>query len=725
MEEACNKLIQVGFLTEETEITAEKISLMMIQLATAAVPGNVNETVLTLKALALLVANMSENEQINRISEGVIELVTGEAVSLAAGNAIKNEMWKPLEELTVLKDDLIEWRNSGGTIGNLEDIKDELREEIQLAVRKISAAAAEQAKASTVALDDATKEIRSMIEELRNGARENKEAVETQGEEGTGQEAEEAMVAPMLWWNKGKGTQAMGRTEGGGSTGQTSKSSKALTYADMIKAGRTLTQKQALEKAADDACKVMLIMAEKGQKQGLEGMSPEVLIEKADAALEMMKQGGLEIHTGFSIRGAKVLPGGNVVYTVNTPAAGRWLREHREEFMRGFGGMSKIADAVMAVLVENVPASFCLTEKSVRGLEEKNSLPEGSINGSRWMKPVMNRKAGQKTAHLLLNFNVAQSANLALRRGIFVMGSRCHTRKLISEPPRCFKCQKMWARLEHLAINCKNKLVCATCGKEHHSNRCELLNGDPVHHYCVNCGMYGHASSDKMCPAFRKLTVEMNRKNPGGLFKYYVIEGDEETMELLHADAAEIVRERGQEGLTEEGLFEAGHRPKRYNYGRRNEEEAAAHQYMSSHESIARIRAKAIGERTDEEWHIMEEDVRNQAAEREERQRRWNRGEEATGRTRAQKSGALREEIGGGASAPQALTAGEHRVESHAEAGEQRAEDSGWGDLDDMYVYPRAKSDNGEGHREGEGGGGRLTAAPLGSQDNLKRKNRP
>ncbi|KZP05108.1 hypothetical protein FIBSPDRAFT_682515, partial [Athelia psychrophila] len=219
------------------------------------------------------------------------------------------------------------------------------------------------------------------------------------------------------------------------------------------------------------------------------------------------------------------LRGGDVVYILNSPEAGRWIRKSRVEFLRNFGGQTKMAEAEIPVMLENVLVSFCITEQSMRGLEKKNTLPMGSVLSARWIKPPAKRTEGQRSAYLVLNFSSPQTANIALRKGMFVLGHRSHARKLVNEPPKCFKCQKVWVRLEHITSKCPSALmVCALCGKAHHTNTCPLNKVDPVHHFCVNCKIYGHGANDKMCGTYLRHLLELNRRNPGNLFKYYVDE---------------------------------------------------------------------------------------------------------------------------------------------------------------------------------------------------------
>lgn len=78
---------------------------------------------------------------------------------------------------------------------------------------------------------------------------------------------------------------------------------------------------------------------------------------------------------------------------------------------------------------------------------------------------------------------------------------------------RCFKCCQYY----HKGKECKNKIACQNCGKEHETAKC-----DSVIKNCVNCKLAvdtykvsldtNHAANDKNCPMFkRKLTLARRR----------------------------------------------------------------------------------------------------------------------------------------------------------------------------------------------------------------------
>jgi hypothetical protein len=54
----------------------------------------------------------------------------------------------------------------------------------------------------------------------------------------------------------------------------------------------------------------------------------------------------------------------------------------------------------------------------------------------------------------------------------------------------------------------------------HPSKDCHLKDNDPAKHYCINCKTHGHATHDRLCPAFLKQCNELNTKMPENLYKY-------------------------------------------------------------------------------------------------------------------------------------------------------------------------------------------------------------
>lgn len=265
-------------MTEGTDVTPEKLSLMMLQLTMQMTSTNGNKSVLLLKVLALLVSDVGTCDLVNLLTLRVIKAVTGEEVAQATANTITNKLWAPVHELTGLKNDLIEWKNAGGFNANLDGLQDALKAEMKVLASKMvedaSVEAAKVTEATTAELKAAAKCMKKAAEEATGAVPELKElravmkAETAQRATVGGTAASQELVPPILWWNMSKDASNTDPKSAQG--GDQTSTMVAMTYAKAIKVKRTLTQKQVLEKAKLKAVKVMFQSAEgPGQLNGL------------------------------------------------------------------------------------------------------------------------------------------------------------------------------------------------------------------------------------------------------------------------------------------------------------------------------------------------------------------------------------------------------------------------------------------------------------------------
>lgn len=294
VEDAVAKLVEHQFMTKETEITSEGLSLMMMQLTLQMAASTVNKSVVLLKALALLVAKNGICDLTNEVAKGVIEMVTGEAVTLATADAITNQLWQPMKELKALKNDLVEWQNTGGLNANMGSFQESLTAEMKAVAMKIAEDAKAEVKKVT---EEAAAEVKKAAESLTKAIgelatiRAAHGALENTGGDMHVDEGPSGATPPALWWNEMKAREDAIKAEEAAAL-MPQAQGVAPTFAEMLKAKRTLTQKQALEKLAGEACKILVVVKKEGTTSGLEGLSPEVLIKKAELAIELMRKGG-------------------------------------------------------------------------------------------------------------------------------------------------------------------------------------------------------------------------------------------------------------------------------------------------------------------------------------------------------------------------------------------------------------------------------------------------
>lgn len=130
-------------------------------------------------------------------------------------------------------------------------------------------------------------------------------------------------------------------------------------------------------------------------------------------------------------------------------------------------------------------------------MDPREQTTEDTISAMQWAKPAERCSAGQRTAHLILLFTDANTANRAIANGLNICNRRKHIEKMKKKPIRCLKCQG-W---NHFAYECTSKTdKCSNCAEEHRSSQCP----HPHQRWCVTCNMGNHASWSRTCPAFLK-----------------------------------------------------------------------------------------------------------------------------------------------------------------------------------------------------------------------------
>ncbi|KAL6303201.1 hypothetical protein BKA93DRAFT_693639, partial [Sparassis latifolia] len=200
------------------------------------------------------------------------------------------------------------------------------------------------------------------------------------------------------------------------------------------------------------------------------------------------------------------LHNGGIMYDLDSLESAKWL--HSSIFLAHFGDQASCMKVhTYSTLAEFVPIA-CNSDSHdyLRFVEGNNNLDPGVIEEAHWIKAPERRTKGQKVAHLILRFNSPQAANRAVRDGLIIASKSVSVRKLICEPRRCLKCQKIAA--PHIAKDCKQiHDTCANCASiSHKTAECEV---DLTDFKCCNCTHAGrtvtdHAAWDCDCPVFQE-----------------------------------------------------------------------------------------------------------------------------------------------------------------------------------------------------------------------------
>jgi hypothetical protein len=172
------------------------------------------------------------------------------------------------------------------------------------------------------------------------------------------------------------------------------------------------------------------------------------------------------------------------------------------------------------LIVPRVPIIFNPENKTHIGeIEEVNALREHMICKARWIKPIERRRAGQMHAFAILTITSADYANILIRDGLIICGTRIRPIKQKLEPIQCMKCRR-WG---HFAGECPaEEDICGTCGGKHQTRGCQ----NKEKRWCVTCESTDHASWDRNCPKFNRRCYLIDEKNPENGLIYFPTEQD-------------------------------------------------------------------------------------------------------------------------------------------------------------------------------------------------------
>ena len=157
--------------------------------------------------------------------------------------------------------------------------------------------------------------------------------------------------------------------------------------------------------------------------------------------------------TNGRIRSISKVRNGGALIEMDSDAAATWLseQENRDKICNKIGPGVSFRSRVHNLIAFNVPIGISPENQSHRQeICEANNLDPDIITTIKWVKPIQRRTKTQRTAHLFLTFNNADTANRAITNGLYICNRQCHAERVKREPTRCLKCQG-W---NHFAKEC-------------------------------------------------------------------------------------------------------------------------------------------------------------------------------------------------------------------------------------------------------------------------------
>ena len=158
------------------------------------------------------------------------------------------------------------------------------------------------------------------------------------------------------------------------------------------------------------------------------------LKSKANAILEGIE--GPERPESTKVEGVSRTRDSSLLILLSMKEVANWIRKQEIgfKFVNKFTIGMYIRDRTYNILVCWIPIIFKPNSKHLREIEEVNNLPEQSIQKVHWIKPVIQRQAGQTRAHTIFTMNVADAANRIIGSRVDICGVRVKAEHTKQEP---------------------------------------------------------------------------------------------------------------------------------------------------------------------------------------------------------------------------------------------------------------------------------------------------
>ena len=161
------------------------------------------------------------------------------------------------------------------------------------------------------------------------------------------------------------------------------------------------------------------------------------------------------------------LHNGGLILQFGSKEVAEWFRQSHVELtiLPKIDESATVKERSFQVLVPRVPTTFNpAKEEYLREIKEQNNIHPKRICKVKWIKPIYRRTLGQQFAHIALTVSTPEDANIIIRDGLYICGTKTYPRKLKVEPKQCMKCRK-WG---HFANECLvERDSCGNCVEDH------------------------------------------------------------------------------------------------------------------------------------------------------------------------------------------------------------------------------------------------------------------
>ena len=262
----------------------------------------------------------------------------------------------------------------------------------------------------------------------------------------------------------------------------------------------------------------VLIEFDRNQDLQLENMSDTVLSQKTKDAINTVWAASPTPKPSIPrIKATVLLRNGGLLVELDRAESADWLRDeaNRSRILDNIGSGASIKNRTYQVIVQFIPVQFNPeNEESLRYVETSNNLRPNAILKAEWIKPVKDRREGQRVATARFYFGDAKTANAVLSTNTYIREKKVVPKKSRKEPIRCLKCQQFGHERRHCTAN---EPRCTRCARNHPTEECIT---PPRDIRCYNCDGR-HPSFDRDCPKFMEKCEQINARCPENNLAFY------------------------------------------------------------------------------------------------------------------------------------------------------------------------------------------------------------
>ncbi|KAA1116474.1 hypothetical protein PGT21_015254 [Puccinia graminis f. sp. tritici] len=197
----------------------------------------------------------------------------------------------------------------------------------------------------------------------------------------------------------------------------------------------------------------------------LKDLPSSALVQKANETLV-----GLDARVdgeSVAIRGASMLPSGDVSFYTKNRAHQKWLMDNKHVWSKAVHPDLEATPSTYSVMAHGVPKSFDISKSSsLAHLASENNFQATDLACVRWMGS--NEPSTKKAGLLVLSFTDKDLAYRIEKSGVFLNYDYHRTERFKPRPPQCFKC----LRMGHFGKWCREPACCAKCAGKHSTNEC-------------------------------------------------------------------------------------------------------------------------------------------------------------------------------------------------------------------------------------------------------------